>query len=189
MKAREALCMREINSWPPDRSPRMANRLQPKWKKFERLVAAIHAAEMKGARVAWDEKIKGRQFDVVIRFRIGSYDYVTGIECRDKKRPVSAEQVEALVTKSSDAGIDKAVMASSSGFQSGALVVAERHNIGLYTLQTSTEVPEEIPDSEVIPVLRIHGIGLRQTEPPGWRDLPEHRNLPEYLAVNLTVSS
>ena len=42
-----------------------------KWKEFERLVAAIHAAADQGAQVQWDQKVKGRQFDVVIQFKKG----------------------------------------------------------------------------------------------------------------------
>ncbi len=49
----------------------------PKWKKFERLVAAIHSAEQKGASVKWNDAINGRQFDVTIRFKEGFYDYLT----------------------------------------------------------------------------------------------------------------
>ena len=42
---------------------------EKKWQKFERVVAAIHLAQAKGASVTWDEHIDGRQFDVVIRFK------------------------------------------------------------------------------------------------------------------------
>ena len=78
-----------------------------KWKMFERIVAAIHVAEQRGATVQWGETIKGRQFDVTVRFKHGLYEYLTVVECKDYGRPVPAEKVDALVTKSRDAAATK----------------------------------------------------------------------------------
>lgn len=46
---------------------------EPKWRGFERLVAAIHKAEAKGGQVTWDDSIDGRQFDATIRFEHALY--------------------------------------------------------------------------------------------------------------------
>src|SRR2546430_2236150 len=83
------------------------------WKLLEKLVAAIHRAEMQGAKIKWNEKINGRQFDVTVRFMRGPYRYLTVIECKDWENPVKAETVEALVTKAKDVKADKAVIVSS----------------------------------------------------------------------------
>ena len=61
-----------------------------KWKMFERVVAAIHLAEQKGATVRWNETIKGRQFDVTVRFKNGLYEYLTVVECKDYATPAPA---------------------------------------------------------------------------------------------------
>ena len=45
--------------------------MRENWKDFEQLVAAIHQAECNGAKVTWDDNIRGRQFDVTLRFRLG----------------------------------------------------------------------------------------------------------------------
>lgn len=108
-----------------------------KWKNFEHLVAAIHKAADQGANVRWNEKINGRQFDVVIRFKKGMYDYVTIVECKDYKKPVSVEKIDALVTKARDVGANNVIMASSSGFQSGAKETAKRHSITLLNISDS----------------------------------------------------
>jgi hypothetical protein len=68
-----------------------------KWKHFERLVTAIHRIADQGAEVRWNETIRGRQFDVTIRFQ-----YLTVVECKSYGDAISAEAVEALATKSSD---------------------------------------------------------------------------------------
>ena len=111
-----------------------------KWKHFERLVAAIHQAADKGARVQWNEIINGRQFDVTIRFRGGLYNYLTVVECKDHEKAIPVEKVEAFVTKSSDAHADHAVMASTSGFQEGAQQVARAHNMTLIHVTPTEEI-------------------------------------------------
>ena len=130
--------------------------------KFERIVAAVHAAQHKGAEVTWNEDIDGRQFDVVVRFKFGFYDYLTLIECKDHKKPVEVGEVDAFVTKKTDAHADKAIMVSASGFQTGARDVAKKHGIHLYTLQYIRQIPEELLTQEIVSVLRIYPIGFRK---------------------------
>ncbi|MGB5147696.1 MAG: restriction endonuclease [Porticoccaceae bacterium] len=112
---------------------------KPNWKKFERLVAAINAAEQRGADVRWNDKINGRQFDVSIRFNSGLYTYLTVIECKDTKDPIRVEKVDAFVTKSRDAKANKAVMVTTSCFQAGCREVAERHGVELLILSEIAE--------------------------------------------------
>lgn len=114
--------------------------IDPKWKKFEKLVAGIHKMKEQGAEVVFDDKIVGkrtgeeRQVDVSVRFRHGYYEYLIIIECKDYKKKVSVDKVEALRTKMEDVGADKGVMVSTNGFQKGAVKAAAAYNIGLFTL-------------------------------------------------------
>jgi hypothetical protein len=137
--------------------------MDKKWKKFERVVAAIHAAENSGATVTWNEHINGRQFDVVIRFKFQFYEYLTLIECRDEQRRVEAGDVDAFVTKSRDAGANKAIIVSSSGFQSGAKTIAEKHNIELFTLTEIHEMPEGALTDTLVSVLVLVPDGFWKT--------------------------
>lgn len=134
-----------------------------KWKKFERMVAAIHKAETAGATVTWNEDIDGRQFDVVLRFKMQFYDYLVLIECKDYKTKIKAEQVEAFITKSRDAGASKAIMVSASGFQEGARRVARKHRIELFTLKAINDAAEDRLTDLVISVLMIQPFGFRKT--------------------------
>jgi hypothetical protein len=137
--------------------------MDKKWKKFERIVAAIHLAEAKGAKVAWNEDINGRQFDVVIRFKFQFYDYLVIIECKDLGRPVEVKEVDAFVTKSKDANANKAIMVSNNGFQSGATQVAKKHNVELFTLTQIQEMPQDLFTDQVIPVLIVWPVAFRKT--------------------------
>src|SRR5207244_2636840 len=95
--------------------------------------------------------------DVTIRFRLGGlYEYLTVVECRDEKNPIEVGDVDAFVTKSKDSGANKAVMVSASGFQSGALAVAEKHGIELYTLTEVSKVPDGLLTNLFVPALNVY---------------------------------
>jgi len=123
---------------------------------FERVVAAIHVAEQKGASVRWNETINGRQFDVTVRFKQGLYEYLTVVECKDYASPVPAEKVDALVTKYRDIGADKAIMIASSGFQSGAIDVARKHGIQLLSLKSLADDFQHRVTDALLPVLWVY---------------------------------
>jgi hypothetical protein len=118
----------------------------PKWKKFEKLVAGIHMLTSQGAEVKFDDHIIGRrtgsnrQIDVSIRFKQGLYDYLAIIECKDYGRKASIDKVEAFRTKMEDVGARHGIMVSPQGFQRGAIKTAEAYNIELFTL---TEVKSD----------------------------------------------
>ena len=160
---------------------------EKKWKLFEKVVAAINKAKVQGGEVRWDEWINGRQFDVTIRFRVGGlYQHLVVIECRDEKHPIKPEAMDAFVTKSTDAGANKAVMFSASGYQSGSLTVAERHGIDLFTLTEIRELPAEFLTGRLVPVLQISNLVFRLKDGEEWR-LPTRQNEMEYFVKNTRV--
>lgn len=163
--------------------------LNPRWLKFERLVAAIQRTDAPLALVEWNSRIAGRQFDVVLRFAVGSHSYLTVFECKDQARPVPVGDIEAFVIKARDAGASKAVIVSSSGFQSGAFDVARRHHIELFTLSYLDEVPEELLSADLIPTVRVFDLRLGLAGSVDWEALPEDRGLPAYLERNVTLRS
>lgn len=112
----------------------------PKWRRFEKLVSAIHKIQSDDTNVTYDDKIIGkrtgreRQIDISIKFNHLYYSYLLIIECKDYKSPVPITAVEAFRTKLEDVGADKGVMVSSSGFQQGAVETAKAYGIELFTL-------------------------------------------------------
>lgn len=113
---------------------------EPKWKKFEKIIAGIHMLNAEGAKVKFNDHIIGkrtrrkRQIDVSLRFRHGYYEYLAIIECKDFKTKVPVKEVEAFRTKIEDVGAQKGIMVSPKGFQKGATKAAETFNIDLFTL-------------------------------------------------------
>lgn len=134
--------------------------LQPKWKNFERIVAAIHHAVNQGGIVKWNDRINGRQFDVTIKFKEGFYNFLTVIECKDYKDSVPVEKVEAFVTKAAGVNANKAIFVTSSRFQKGCREVATRHNIGLYSLKEINDLPKDILGDQLMPAINISDIAL-----------------------------
>ncbi len=160
------------------------------WKQFERLVTAIHQAADQGAKVRWNEKINGRQFDVTIRFRRGIYDYLTVIECKDYTNPVPVGEVEAFVTKSSDVQAHHAVMASTSGFQEGAREVARRHNITLIHVTDSDDADLALFRArwtgETVETPHLQSIALEYADGEK-RALPEAADAMRYYAQHIIL--
>jgi hypothetical protein len=80
----------------------------PKWKRFEKIVAGIHMLIAKGAEVKFNDHIIGkktenrRQVDVSIRFKHTYYNYLAIVECKDYAGRVPIKEVEANKT----AGVD-----------------------------------------------------------------------------------
>jgi hypothetical protein len=151
-------------------------------------VTAIHRAEQKGAEVKWNDKINKRQFDVTIRFQAGAYPYLTVVECRDQRAPLKVERIESLVTKSHDAKANKAIMVSSSGFQKGCYVVAQRYGVELFTMQEVHDLPEDLLEKSIsIPILVIHSFALHC----GAEELvlPEERNILPFLVKDTFIES
>jgi hypothetical protein len=156
-----------------------------KWEKFERLVAAIHRLEMKGAVIKWNDKINGRQFDVTVRFESGPYKYLTVIECKNYTLPVKAEKIDSLVTKAKDAGADKAVMFSACGFQSGAIEVAKRHCIPLFSLSQLDHIPDEMLAPEFMEYIQVYDVVIVQ--PDGVRYLFPEESMKLHYYINETI--
>lgn len=106
---------------------------------LERIVAGIHSVSSDDADVRWNEKINGRQFDVVVRFRLGTLSYLVLIEVKNRSRPASASDAEAFVLKAQDQLANKAVFVSRAGFQEGAITVAKRHGLDLFKISFDSE--------------------------------------------------
>lgn len=160
------------------------------WQFFERIVAAIHLAETKGAKVTWNERINQRQFDVVVRFKQGFYEYVTLIECKNLQRPVPVKEVEAFIIKSRDAGANKSVLISPAGFQSGCMEVAKRHKIDLLKLSKTIQIPDDLLTLEKYPTVGILSVQLVFDDPNKNRlVLPDENGRLEYLVTHSTVTS
>lgn len=92
---------------------------EAKGKAFEKTVAAIQSRIDPDSDVTHDEKIKDRlgifrQFDVVIRGRLGGRNLLGVIECKDWKTKVDMPTVDAFYSKCNDINANFFGIASNS---------------------------------------------------------------------------
>jgi hypothetical protein len=110
-------------------------------------------------------QIGGRQFDVAVRKKLNQQEHLTLLECRDRRRPIDVDTVDAFVTKASDAGADRKVVVATSSFRRGCLAVARRHGIELLQVLRVNEIPENLRPRaapSVDPSLVAHGFVVRE---------------------------
>jgi hypothetical protein len=122
----------------------MMNKSDPLWKQFEQIVANIQRQLAPGAIIDDNVKIMGksghkRQFDVIAVQKIGLVEITIAFECKRYSRPVTIDKVEAFVGRLHDAGLPVGVMISERGFDSGAVDVAAKENILLFTCREAEQ--------------------------------------------------
>lgn len=137
---------------------------------LERIVRGINAISNPDAEVQWNANLGGRQFDVMLTFSSGPYKFLVLIEVKGKKRKVSADQLEAFVTKAGDKLANKVVFVSRSGFQSGAINVATKHGVDLFELEFEPGQLEDEADRSFVVMKREPGekfsfLGLTRSPP------------------------
>jgi hypothetical protein len=159
---------------PHARDHRAYSALMDKWKRFERLTAALHVLRMQGAAVTWNDEINGYQIDVSVRFRFGWYDYLVVVECKDHSRPAERKDIAAFATTIEQTGASKGVFVSAAGFQSGAQDLARLKNIDTFTL---TEMPDDWSAAVLAtirtPFLGVRNVRFRVRGTETWKRVPD----------------
>ena len=97
-------------------------------KSLEQLVSSLEKALGENNNVIVDspkrlkDKITGqmREHDVVLLIKHAHHQIAVAIECRDRSRPVTVNQVESFWKKCQDTGIDHGIIVSSTGFYNTA---------------------------------------------------------------------
>jgi len=113
---------------------------EPKWRRFEKMVAHVQKDLAPNAVVTHNNKIKGydsgklRQIDVTVKQRVGQYDMLIAIDCKDYKRAVNVKDVEQFSGLIKDIRANKGVMVAANGFSSTAKRIGENAGLDLYRL-------------------------------------------------------
>ena len=112
---------------------------EPKWRRFERLVAKIQSDLAPSAVVKHNEKVQGRsgalrQVDVCIRRQVGQFPLLIALECKDLQRSVTVKHVEEFSGLLEDIGANKGGIVASNGFTKAAVERARAAGIDVFTL-------------------------------------------------------
>lgn len=79
-----------------------------------------------------------REIDVLLKGKVGPFDCITIVECKDYNKNVDVTKIDALHSKMLDVGANKAVLVARKGFSKGAIMKAKRLNISLCTAHTAS---------------------------------------------------
>lgn len=81
------------------------------------------------------------KFDVTARFKaLGGADFLVIVECKKHKNPIKREVIQTLRDKQQSVSAQKAMIVSTSAFQSGAIEYASSHGIALVQIVTGRAV-------------------------------------------------
>ncbi len=111
-------------------------------KPFELAVTRVQRMMDANTTVLHDMKIVDRdgierQFDVVIKGHFGGMSTLGVVECRDHKRKLGLDDVEAFSAKSRSVNANIALIVSRSGFTENALKLAKVLGVGTMSLVDS----------------------------------------------------
>ena len=110
----------------------------PKWKKFEEFVGDLQKGLSANSEVKVNEKVMGtsgvlRQIDVAIRKKVGQFNLLIAMECKDWKSPVDIKGVEEFIGLVEDVKANKGAMVCNSGFTEAAKTKARQKGIDLFS--------------------------------------------------------
>ncbi len=135
------------------------------WKHFEKLVRLIQETlkNIPSTEIFSNYKIENKsgrkgEIDVFIESSINNMEIKIAIECKDYRKPVSVEKIDAFNSKCQRIkGISKKVFVSSNGYQADAYNAANFHDIELYNLSeiSRDKISEWFPITQLKPNLRL----------------------------------
>ena len=114
-----------------------------KWRKFRNLATAIELAEQRGAAIGWGKKINGTHFDASLIAPYSNAKYLIAIDLADSAKRVTREQALEFACSAESAGVNLAILASSSGFDEDCSDVTLECGVRLLT---SDVIDATLPD-------------------------------------------
>jgi Restriction endonuclease len=117
----------------------------PTWAKYQEDVASFFRDLGYEARTnVTIEGARGKHdVDVLVTFQAAGLGVTWVIECKQWQRPVPKERVLILSGVVTDIGADRGILVAESGYQAGAIRIAEHANITLTSLVDLRENSEE----------------------------------------------
>lgn len=171
-----------------------------KWQKFEKLAAEIQSKLSPESTVIHNDKIRGnitgaiRQIDISIRTKVGQFEMLIVIDCKDYKNPVDVKSVGEVMELAEDVGANKTSIIAANGFTRSAKSRAETAGIDLLTLIDSGEHDWQqfvsIPAIVEFTHLKSYQFEFSMTGACGGIEYPENeRELQVYNEKNENIGS
>lgn len=125
---------------------------------FESFAFEIQQKLSPAAAVVKNDKIRGksgrlREVDISIRQKVGQFDLLMIIDCKNFKRPIDIKTVDSFIGQMQDIGAHQGALVSSSGYTKSAIGRAKTAAINLYHLGNT--LSNDIKSSLGLPSLCI----------------------------------
>jgi hypothetical protein len=110
------------------------------WKQFEKTVARIQQQLAPRADVKWNDKLYGhesqttRQVDVSIRARIGQFEILIVMDCKDYKSKIDVPMVGDFANMVKDIRAHRGALVARNGFTKKAKTYATSLGIDLFSI-------------------------------------------------------
>ena len=126
------------------------------WQRFEEIAQELQSELAPTAAVTRNEKLRGRssvlhQCDVVIRSKVGQYEFIGVMECKDHSTKVDLDIARSFAAVIDDLGVSQGVLVSARGFTDDALRFAKCAGILTYTLADAESTKWR--DAALVPVV------------------------------------
>lgn len=119
------------------------------WDGFEQLIADLHKT---GNKISVKRNIKmigksgvNRQIDIVLSQKDGLYEIKTIIECKYWNKKITRSVVDSLISTINDLNVQKGVIFTKIGCQSGAKKYAKYMNIDIFQIRELTNKEWGLP--------------------------------------------
>lgn len=156
---------------------------------LELLVTKIQTSLAPSAEVTHDARLIGRssnrqrQIDVLVRERIGQYEMLIVIDCKDHARPIDVKGVEEFYGLVSDVGAHRGVLVCPTGFSKSAKKRANDLQIDIYSpVDTDPHKWQARPTAPCVVDYRSAAISVRLSG-----SAPKPLALPYDFMTTLTV--
>ncbi|HBI8929801.1 TPA: restriction endonuclease [Acinetobacter baumannii] len=142
-------------------------------REYEEFVRSIYQAiiqseflglsNQKNIEVEINKKLIGRdglerQFDIYWEYVLAGHSYKTVIECKDYNSKISVDKIDAFIGKLNEFPNLRGLYATNKGYQTGANIKAEQHNIDLLIVREQNDTDWE--DENGDPLIKQVNIGI-----------------------------
>ncbi len=114
-----------------------------KWKKFEKVAAAIRRVEQGGASVKWNTRIAGHRIDAILRARYEDREFLFVVSFVAQNTPVAAATVKRFAGEAEAAGAHMGIMVSASGYTEEAFKLSGDHSVVMVDQEVIDRSSEE----------------------------------------------
>lgn len=128
-----------------------------------------------------------REHDVVLTVREGHHEIVIAIECRDRSRPITVNQVEGFWKKCQDTGVNQGIIVSPKGFCRTSKTKAQKLGIRCLTLGNALSFDWLLPPGITLFHRNVLDIQWNAITNPPVKESPEELSLVAPDGTELTL--